>query len=122
MYSSNLKHRETLTLLDRDTPRSILEQTNISKVISTNTIMGNSTDQNSQPTTGFFSRFFHSSTGSFSSSGPSQETHEHEGQKAAGATTPTQSSAPTPYVPHHAKDSFLKTATSHQMKKENEIL
>ncbi|OTA64178.1 hypothetical protein K449DRAFT_432711 [Hypoxylon sp. EC38] len=62
-------------------------------------------DENSESKTGLLSCFFPSN-------------------KTAGATTPTPtpSSAQTPYVPQHAKDSFLKTATPRQMKKANEIL
>lgn len=80
-------------------------------------------DQNSQPETGFFSCILPSNIrGLFSSSRPSQGHDESVEQKTADATAPTQSSAQTPYVPQHAKDSFLKTATPRQMKKANEIL
>ncbi|KAI1378661.1 hypothetical protein F4677DRAFT_443147 [Hypoxylon crocopeplum] len=73
-------------------------------------------------TTSFFS--------SKPSSEPSQETDGPSKQKTNtdtidGTTTTTASTTPpvqTPYVPQHAKKSFLETATPRQMRKANEIL
>ncbi|KAI0849655.1 hypothetical protein F5Y00DRAFT_235417 [Daldinia vernicosa] len=62
-----------------------------------------------------------SSTGGHSPT-PRRQQNEPSEQKATASSTPAKPPTRSPYIPRHAKDSFLKTATPRQMKKANEIL
>ncbi|KAI1209132.1 uncharacterized protein F4807DRAFT_98174 [Annulohypoxylon truncatum] len=90
--------------------------------------MSDSNNDNGGSNAGFLGHCFRSCFGGISSSKLNQE-HEksHElkessDQRLTSTTAPTQPPAQTPYVPRHAKDSFLKTTTTPQIKKANEIL
>ncbi|KAI1098571.1 hypothetical protein F4804DRAFT_338077 [Jackrogersella minutella] len=89
----------------------------------TKAAMNDPADYGNGSNTGFFSCLFGLCSDA-SSSEPTEEHGESSEQKATDATTATVTEPPaqTPYVPNHAKDTFLKTATSRQMKKANEIL
>ncbi|KAI2472554.1 hypothetical protein F4781DRAFT_342863 [Annulohypoxylon bovei var. microspora] len=84
--------------------------------------MSDSNNDNGGPNTGFLGHCFRSCFGGISSSKPSQEHDKSSDQKLPSTTAPTEPPVQTPYVPQHAKDSYLKTTTSRQIRKANEIL
>ncbi|KAI2602265.1 hypothetical protein GGR54DRAFT_530558 [Hypoxylon sp. NC1633] len=76
----------------------------------------------------FFTGTATTTTTTASSSSPSSSSKPDEGHDEAAEPKPADTSAfakppaQMPYVPQHAKASFLKTATPRQMKRANETL
>ncbi|RYO89787.1 hypothetical protein DL766_002626 [Monosporascus sp. MC13-8B] len=53
---------------------------------------------------------------------PSDAATDYHKQQPPPPPSPNPGRTPTPYVPRHARASFLKTATPRHMKKANEVL
>ncbi|KAI1459524.1 hypothetical protein F4805DRAFT_455689 [Annulohypoxylon moriforme] len=107
------------------------ETASASQEISTEIIMSDSNNDNGGSNTGFLGHCLRSCFGGTSSSKASQEhdkpnesntSNASSDQKLTSATAPAQPPVQTPYVPRHAKDSFLKTTSTPEIKKANEIL
>ncbi|KAI1650052.1 uncharacterized protein F4817DRAFT_329581 [Daldinia loculata] len=83
--------------------------------------MSNPTETTKGRSSSFFGRIVYSRTKDHLST-PSRRQNKPSEQKATTSSTPARPPTQTPYIPQHAKNSFLKTATPRQMKKANEIL